>query len=63
CGSGKVVFQVGFPDLATVVAQNLEKFRLKRVDVLICLFKGDVDDLRVIFTKRSFKFSFHSNRS
>ncbi|XP_057730716.1 nudix hydrolase 15, mitochondrial-like [Arachis stenosperma] len=63
CGSGKVVSQVGFPELATPVAQNPEKFRPKRAVVLICLFEGDVDDLRVIFTKRSFKFSSHSNRS
>ncbi|QHO02839.1 hypothetical protein HN51_037301 [Arachis hypogaea] len=60
CGSGKVVSQVGFPESATPVAQNPEKFRPKRAAVLICLFEGDAGDLRVILTKRSSKLSSHS---
>ncbi|MED6183651.1 Nudix hydrolase 15, mitochondrial [Stylosanthes scabra] len=59
-GSGKVVSQVGFPESATPVAQNPEKFKPKRAAVLICLFEGDAGDLRVILTKRSSKLSTHS---
>ncbi|XP_052727489.1 nudix hydrolase 15, mitochondrial isoform X2 [Vigna angularis] len=57
---GKVVTQVGFPEAATPVGQNPEKFRPKKAAVLICLFEGDDGDLRVILTKRSSKLSTHS---
>lgn len=60
---GKVVSQVGFPESATPVAQNPEKFRPKRAAVLVCLFEGDAGDLRVILTKRSSKLSTHSGKS
>ncbi|XLR06987.1 hypothetical protein HN51_061865, partial [Arachis hypogaea] len=54
-----VVFQVGFPESATPVAQNLEKFRPKRTAILIWLSEGDAGDLSVILTKRSSKLSSH----
>ncbi|XP_061363448.1 nudix hydrolase 15, mitochondrial-like [Gastrolobium bilobum] len=57
---GKVVSQVGFPESATPIAQNPEKFRPNKAAVLICLFEGDAGDLRVILTKRSSKLSTHS---
>ncbi|KAI4296866.1 hypothetical protein L6164_036786 [Bauhinia variegata] len=57
---GKVVSQVGFPESATPIAQQSEKFKPKRAAVLICLFEGDAGDLRVILTKRSSKLSTHS---
>ncbi|KAK7400651.1 hypothetical protein VNO78_11890 [Psophocarpus tetragonolobus] len=57
---GKVVSQVGFPESATPIDQNPEKFRPKKAAVLICLFEGDDGDLRVILTKRSSKLSTHS---
>lgn len=60
---GKVVSLVGFPESATPIAQNPEKFKPKRAAVLICLFEGDAGDLRVILTKRSSKLSTHSGRS
>ncbi|CAJ1939224.1 unnamed protein product [Sphenostylis stenocarpa] len=56
----KVVSQVGFPEAATPVGQNSEKFRPKKAAVLICLFEGDDGDLRVILTKRSSELSTHS---
>ncbi|RDX57771.1 Nudix hydrolase 15, mitochondrial, partial [Mucuna pruriens] len=56
----KVVSQVGFPESATPIGQNPEKFRPKKAAVLICLFEGDEGDLRVILTKRSSKLSTHS---
>ena len=60
---GKVVSQVGFPEAATPVGQNPEKFRPKKAAVLICLFEGDDGDLRVILTKRSSQLSTHSGQS
>lgn len=59
---GKVVSQVGFPESATPIAQNKEKFRLERAAVLICIFEGDAGDLRVILTKRSSKLSTYSGQ-
>lgn len=58
--AGKVVSQVGFVESATPIAGKPEGFRPKRASVLICLFEGDDDDLRVILTKRSSKLSSHS---
>ncbi|KAM1754702.1 hypothetical protein ACFX1X_007131 [Malus domestica] len=46
--AGKVVSQVGFAKSDTPVARDPKKFRPKRAAVLICLFEGDADDLRVI---------------
>ncbi|KAI4306409.1 hypothetical protein L6164_029688 [Bauhinia variegata] len=57
---GKVVSLVGFPESATPIAQQPEKFKPKRAAVLICLFEGDAGELRVILTKRSPKLSTHS---
>lgn len=56
----KVVSQVGFAESNTPIAQDPERFRPKRAAVLLCLFEGDVGDLRVILTKRSSKLSTHS---
>ncbi|KAK7362747.1 hypothetical protein VNO77_04868 [Canavalia gladiata] len=56
---GKVVSQVGFPESATPIAQDPQKFRPKKAAVLICLFEGDDGDIRVILTKRSSKLSTH----
>ncbi|XP_027346525.1 nudix hydrolase 15, mitochondrial [Abrus precatorius] len=56
----KVVSLVGFPESATPIAQNPEKFRPTKAAVLICLFEGDDGDLRVILTKRSSRLSTHS---
>ncbi|THG09082.1 hypothetical protein TEA_016786 [Camellia sinensis var. sinensis] len=58
--AGKVVSQVGFVESATPIAGKPERFRPKRASVLICLFEGDDDDLRVILTKRASKLSSHS---
>ncbi|KAL2341805.1 hypothetical protein Fmac_009745 [Flemingia macrophylla] len=57
---GKVVSQASFPESATPIAQNTEKFRYKRAAVLICIFEGDAGELRVILTKRSFRLSTYS---
>ncbi|XP_010924428.1 nudix hydrolase 15, mitochondrial-like [Elaeis guineensis] len=56
---GKVVSQTGLADSAAVVPR-LERFRPKRAAVLVCLFEGELGDLRVILTKRSSKLSTHS---
>ncbi|KAL3522415.1 hypothetical protein ACH5RR_015249 [Cinchona calisaya] len=58
--AGKVVSQVGFPESATSVAHQPERFRPKRAAVLICLFEGEAGEFRVILTKRSSKLSTHS---
>ncbi|XP_071935135.1 nudix hydrolase 15, mitochondrial-like [Coffea arabica] len=58
--AGKVVSQVGFPESATPVAHQPERFRPKRAAVLICLFEGDAGEFRVILTKRSSRLSTHS---
>ncbi|KAI3414834.1 Nudix hydrolase domain-containing protein [Psidium guajava] len=58
--AGKVVSQVGFPESATPVARDPERFTPKRAAVLICLFEGDDGELRVILTKRSSGLSTHS---
>ncbi|KAL0800589.1 hypothetical protein Bca101_055764 [Brassica carinata] len=58
--AGKVVSQVGFQESMTPVPKDPERFRPKRVAVLICIFEGDEGDLRVILTKRSSRLSTHS---
>ncbi|XP_052182523.1 nudix hydrolase 15, mitochondrial-like [Diospyros lotus] len=58
--AGKVVSQVGFPESATPIAAQPQRFRPKRAAVLICLFEGDDGELRVILTKRSSGLSTHS---
>lgn len=58
--AGKVVSQVGFPESATPIAGDPERFTPKRAAVLICLFEGDDGELRVILTKRSSGLSIHS---
>ncbi|XP_048132864.1 nudix hydrolase 15, mitochondrial-like isoform X3 [Rhodamnia argentea] len=58
--AGKVVSQVGFPESATPIARDPERFTPKRAAVLICLFEGDDGELRVILTKRSSRLSTHS---
>ncbi|CAK9321082.1 unnamed protein product [Citrullus colocynthis] len=58
--NGKVVSQVGFPESATPISRDPERFRPKRAAVLICLFEGNDGDLRVILTKRSSRLSTHS---
>ncbi|KAF8028593.1 hypothetical protein BT93_E1276 [Corymbia citriodora subsp. variegata] len=58
--AGKVVSQVGFPESATPIARDPERFTPKRAAVLICLFEGDDGELRVILTKRSSGLSTHS---
>ncbi|KAL2494758.1 Nudix hydrolase 15 [Forsythia ovata] len=58
---GKLVSQLGFAEPVIPVAQQPpESFRPKRAAVLICLFKGDFGEYRVILTKRSSKLSTHS---
>lgn len=61
--AGKVVSQVGFPESATPIAGDPERFTPKRAAVLICLFEGDDGELRVILTKRSSGLSIHSGSS
>ena len=39
-----------------------ELFRPRRAAVLVCLFRGDGGELRVILTKRSSSLSTHSGR-
>ncbi|KAM2457636.1 hypothetical protein ACFX1W_006516 [Malus domestica] len=46
--TGKVVSQVGFAESDTPVARDPEKFRPKRVAVLIYFFEENADDLHVI---------------
>ncbi|XP_010538198.1 PREDICTED: nudix hydrolase 15, mitochondrial isoform X2 [Tarenaya hassleriana] len=58
--AGKVISQVGFQESVTSVSRDPERFRPKRAAVLICLFEGEVGDLRVILTKRSSRLSTHS---
>lgn len=58
--NGKVVSQVGFPESATPISRDPERFRPKKAAVLICLFEGKDGDLRVILTKRSSRLSTHS---
>lgn len=60
--NGKVVSQVGFPESATPISRDPERFRPKRAAVLICLFEGNDGDLRVILTKRSSRLSTHSGQ-
>lgn len=56
---GKVVPQMGLADSAAVVPRP-ERFCPQRAAVLVCLFEGELGDLRVILTKRSSKLSTHS---
>lgn len=56
---GKVFPRLGLADSPAVVPPP-ERFRPKRAAVLVCLFEGELGDLRVILTKRSSKLSTHS---
>ncbi|RRT60666.1 hypothetical protein B296_00033652 [Ensete ventricosum] len=57
---GKVFSSLGLAETAAADAPRLERFRPKRAAVLICLFEGDLGELRVILTKRSSNLSTHS---
>lgn len=60
---GKVFSSLGLAETAAAAAADaplLERFRPKRAAVLICLFEGDLGELRVILTKRSSNLSTHS---
>ncbi|XP_068654108.1 nudix hydrolase 15, mitochondrial-like [Aristolochia californica] len=57
--SGRIISQVGVPESASPISSEL-KFIPKRAAVLICLFEGDMGDIRVILTKRSSNLSTHS---
>ncbi|KAJ4703601.1 nudix hydrolase 15, mitochondrial-like [Melia azedarach] len=52
--AGKVVSQVGFQESVTHF-RNVEKVRIRKAAVLVCLFEGDNRDLRVILTKRTLR--------
>jgi len=45
---------------AAAPAAGAELFRPRRAAVLVCLFRGDGGELRVILTKRSSSLSTHS---
>lgn len=58
---GKVFSGMGLAESAVPPALHRpERFRPKRASVLVCLFEGDLGDLRVILTKRSSNLSSHS---
>nr|XP_010915592.1 nudix hydrolase 15, mitochondrial [Elaeis guineensis] len=58
---GKVFSRMGVAESAVPSALHRpERFRPKRASVLVCLFEGNLGDLRVILTKRSSNLSTHS---
>uniref|UniRef100_A0A1D1XJR9 Nudix hydrolase 15, mitochondrial n=1 Tax=Anthurium amnicola TaxID=1678845 RepID=A0A1D1XJR9_9ARAE len=59
---GKVFSQMGLAEssAAARAMPRPERFKPKRAAVLICLFEGDLGELRVILTKRSSNLSTHS---
>lgn len=57
---GKVFSGMGLAESSAPPALHLpERLRPKRAAVLVCLFEGDLGDLRVILTKRSSELSTH----